>query len=395
MDIVEIHNKAPCGNISPMQAPLSRNVPSLWLPKISVALLLLAVLSLLWVLHLNEQEEQRNTLISDVLWLEQNLRFELSGTAEQVEQLSQDLAREPNLALARELFSVRSGHLRKTRPEVTQLVRTPPKNLSLDTPLNPSAEFEQTLSLALQLATKLHRPQFTEAFLNSERKPRVLLIVGIPNTTPNEYLITSIDLEALLQDVVPWWFAQKYQVRLVNESGLEFARKSNVEAQSTPSGSYDIPLDFPGYGLKLSVTAYQINSNTEQRILSIAIILLSASVVISLWMIRHHMKRRQTTEEALRAEYAFRESMENSLTVGMRARDLEGVMIYANHAFCKMTGFSREELIGCRPPMPYWLPDHLEETYNLHRAVLLGQAPQDGFEVDLGRKNGEIFRALV
>jgi hypothetical protein len=36
----------------------------LWLPKLSVALLVVAVLSLLWVLHLNEQEEQRNTLIN-------------------------------------------------------------------------------------------------------------------------------------------------------------------------------------------------------------------------------------------------------------------------------------------------------------------------------------------
>jgi two-component system sensor histidine kinase DctS len=35
-------------------------------------------------------------------------------------------------------------------------------------------------------------------------------------------------------------------------------------------------------------------------------------------------------EEALRSEHAFRAAMEDSLTVGMRARDLNGCVIYVN-----------------------------------------------------------------
>ena len=41
-------------------------------------------------------------------------------------------------------------------------------------------------------------------------------------------------------------------------------------------------------------------------------------------------------------EHAFRKAMEDSLTVGMRARDLEGRITYVNPAFCEMTGFSAE-----------------------------------------------------
>jgi two-component system sensor histidine kinase DctS len=52
------------------------------------------------------------------------------------------------------------------------------------------------------------------------------------------------------------------------------------------------------------------------------------------------MKKRSDAEDALRAEHAFRAAMEDSLTVGMRARDLTGKVIYANPAFCRMTGFS-------------------------------------------------------
>jgi two-component system sensor histidine kinase DctS len=369
----------------------------LWLPKLSVALLVLAVLSLLWVLHLNEQEEQRNTLISDVLWLEQNLRFQLNGTVEQLDQLVQDLAHQRKPADRQRLLSLRSAHLLKNRPELSQLHLMGPGEYgaSSDPFLLPDEQRSQ-LKSALTIASHLHRPQFTEPFITSEHKPIVLLGIGAGGVRGEDIqLVASLSLEALLQDAVPWWFAQKYQVRLVNDAGLEFARKSNVDPGNTPGASYDLVLDTPGYGLRLSVTAYQSGSNTEQRVLAIAIILLSISVFISLWVIRHQMRRRQNTEEALRAEYAFRESMENSLTVGMRARDLNGRMIYVNPAFCRMTGFSKEALIGCMPPMPYWLADHMEATYTLHWAVLSGQAPQDGFEIELGRKNGEVFRALI
>ncbi|MBK8317100.1 MAG: PAS domain S-box protein [Betaproteobacteria bacterium] len=73
--------------------------------------------------------------------------------------------------------------------------------------------------------------------------------------------------------------------------------------------------------------------------------------------------------------------MENSLTVGMRARDLAGKVIYVNPAFCKKTGFSADELVDKTPPMPYWAPEQIDESYAIHQAVLAGEAPPDGFEI--------------
>ena len=87
--------------------------------------------------------------------------------------------------------------------------------------------------------------------------------------------------------------------------------------------------------------------------------------------------------------------MEDSLTVGMRARDLTGRIIYVNPAFCRMTGFSSEELVDRSPPMPYWVPEQLGETMAVHQAVLAGEAPPDGFEITFRRKDGEHFQALV
>ena len=62
------------------------------LPKAGAVLLLAATFSLLWLLHHNEQDEARSSLIKDVLWLEQNFRFHLDGNQEQLQQLASEMA---------------------------------------------------------------------------------------------------------------------------------------------------------------------------------------------------------------------------------------------------------------------------------------------------------------
>jgi len=59
---------------------------------------------------------------------------------------------------------------------------------------------------------------------------------------------------------------------------------------------------------------------------------------------------------ALQQAQAFRQSMEDALLVGMRARDLEGRIVYVNAAMCDMVGYAADELIGQRPPYPFQHP---------------------------------------
>ena len=62
--------------------------------KLAIGLLLVLLMVLFWVLHQNEVEEQRSTLIADVLWLEQSINFHLEGVAENLEQLARDLPKD-------------------------------------------------------------------------------------------------------------------------------------------------------------------------------------------------------------------------------------------------------------------------------------------------------------
>ena len=79
------------------------------LPKLGVVLLLAAVAALLWLLHQNELEEERTSLIKDVLWLEQNVRFHLASNEEQLQQLAADLGSQPD---QQRLFRIRASRLR-------------------------------------------------------------------------------------------------------------------------------------------------------------------------------------------------------------------------------------------------------------------------------------------
>ena len=99
-------------------------------------------------------------------------------------------------------------------------------------------------------------------------------------------------------------------------------------------------------------------------------------------------QRVQERTHALQQAQAFRQSMEDSLLVGMRARDLEGRIVYVNAAMCDMVGYRADELIGQRPPYPYWHPDELDRHWNDSDTVLAGNAFPQGRENRLRHRDG-------
>ena len=77
---------------------------------------------------------------------------------------------------------------------------------------------------------------------------------------------------------------------------------------------------------------------------------------------------------------AFRKAMEDSLLVGMRARDLDGRVTYVNPALCDITGYSAQDLLGRMPPYPYWHPEEFEKHWHDNDLALKGQAAPTGYE---------------
>ena len=368
------------------------------LPKLGIVLLLVALLTLLWLLHRNETEAERTALIKDVLWLEQSLRFHLDGNEEQLKQLALEMA---DLSGRQKLFRLRAEHMLKNSPDIAQIIWLDTKRQiadALPTAAGADPDIESfappAAITAFELATRLGKRQYSAPYFLEGKRAFVELHVPIFHERQvTGMLVAAYPLDTLLANQVPWWFTEKYKVEIVDNSDRQYATKTRIQGNSDLR--YEIPFDPPGSGLILRVSSYRGPDNTLQRLLVAAIVLLAAGVFWSLWLVRDLMKKRSRAEEALRAEHAFRAAMEDSLTVGMRARDLEGRVIYVNPAFCMMTGFSAAELVGQFPPMPYWAPEQLEETYAMHQTVLAGKAPLDGFEITFMRKSGERFHALI
>lgn len=89
------------------------------------------------------------------------------------------------------------------------------------------------------------------------------------------------------------------------------------------------------------------------------------------------------TEAALTQAAQFQQALEKALPIGVLAVDQTGKLIYVNPAFVQMLGWQAVELLGVRPPFPFWPPDQQEALMQVF-AVGMAQADhQAGRDIDV------------
>lgn len=368
------------------------------LPRLAAILAPVVIGSLLWLLHHNDLEDQRRTLISDVLWLEQNLRFQLDRNLEQLRLLGNDafenkVADDIYAARARALIQNANGLIQTVRLDGPGKVRSmvPPSLPEPQGRLTAQAEIDEVLRLARQIDKALYSRPYRVA---ANEAHFAVVIPHYRDGRLSGMVVGVYSMQTLLHQMVPWWFVEKYRVAVADHNGVTLASKSLIQA-SESALSYPLEFDPPGHGLKLNVTAYHARTRLLPALLMVTIVLLAAAILVSLWAVKRHVQRRVAAENALREEYAFRKAMGDSLLTGLRARDLDGRIIYVNPAFCQMVGWSAEELVGRAAPMPYWAPEDTARTLAAHDQIISGTRKNEPVELRFQRKNGERFDALI
>ncbi|MBK6636915.1 MAG: PAS domain S-box protein [Rhodocyclaceae bacterium] len=362
-----------------------------WLPRFAFGAFIAVVLALLWYSDRSTREEQRGTLLSDVLWLEQNIKFQMEHNEELLARL--DPTRWQNTARfeaeVQTLLANNSGLRRVVWLDDQQ-------RPARAAPQPPGQEDEQATGTYQEatVARSLGRAVYGPPRLVADEWE---FSVYLPLFHDGAYHGTSVgiySLRRLLEASAPWWLTERYRIVVLDADANVLAERSRV-AEVESERAYQTPFDPPGHGLLLSATPYYTPTPLAGRMLSFALLALAILVLASLWALRRHVQGRLAAESGQRAEVAFRKAMEDSLQTGLRARDLNGRMTYVNPAFCRMVGWSADELVGRVPPMPYWAEEHIEETRAMHQRVLAGDSPSDGFEIRFRRRDGQFFDALI
>ncbi|MCC6073416.1 sensor histidine kinase [Massilia sp. GCM10020059] len=365
--------------------------PLRWALPVTLVLLFLAVLLWLpWQARQMESNERQEQLIADTLWVEQAIRFELDRNAESLENLGAEIAVggiEPAAVQAR------LDQMRKVARELTRVAwldEAGQVRASSGTPVATTPASREAALLAHQTGNgRYSRPA-------SAGGAGAQMDYHLPITRDGFHagsLVVSYDLDALLDETVPWWFAQDNAVALLDADDKVVARR---ESAGPGRGVYthNRPLDLNGAELLLATNSVKAAPRLLPNLLVGSVVLLALGLLASLAALWRDVTRRLAAEGALRQQMAFRTAMENSMVTGLRARDLEGRITYVNPAFCRMVGLTEAELVGRAPPMPYWAPEVIGEYQQRFAEVLSGNVtPQ--FETVFQRADGQRIPVLI
>ncbi len=365
----------------------------LWyLPRFAVALFVLALIGLLWVLYQQELEVRRGALVRDVLWVRQNFQFSVATDLEQLGRLGADwegTAPGEVEERAAGLISRSAGLVRIAILDASGRVR-----MSVPAAMAarswPGAESATAQELALSGGSTAYGAPYGAG---QDRR----FDVFVPWYRDGKLagtVVGAYGLRVMLSGLVPWWLAEKHLATIRSAGGEVLAAKSDVAAKR-PELGHEVALDPPGHGLVLRLDSYAGEKQRLRNVLVAALVALALAVLWNLRALRRHVQQRLATEEALRAEHAFRKAMEDSLHTGMRAVDLEGRIVYVNPAFCNMVGYSAAAILGSSGPPPWWPPEERDGIQAGLRAAREGGMARTGLEMKLMRRGGERFDALV
>jgi PAS domain S-box-containing protein len=123
--------------------------------------------------------------------------------------------------------------------------------------------------------------------------------------------------------------------------------------------------------------------------------ILADGLVTHVVTILRDVTARRQAEQAALAEGELRRAIERSTVAAVAAVDGSGRSTYVNKAFCDLTGWSEEELLGQMPPFAYWPPEKVEQINAVFQAILEGKPPDRSTELRFMRRSGERFDALV
>lgn len=380
-------------------------------PLAAVLLFLVVILSAFAYLRFEEIAREREAIHRDVEYTQQRLRLRLLEQQEQFMRLAREVARRE---LSHTDFMSRSEKLANQFPEIKniswidekiriRLRYDPRQDFNPRTQQNAQPELDE-ITPNFQLTRDLLLPIYSTPVKNATRPTQVQLLLPIVDKTKFAgALLVVYSIDALYRYGIPNEISAEYAVSFHDGNGevlagttlSEKALTRNILPWANPINAYELPVSPVGNGLTIRGQAYRTSVGVIGSALFWLVMVLSA---ITAWLLLanwRHTRRRIQAQDALVRETAFRRAMENSILTGMRALDLQGRITYVNAAFCRMTGWSEEELVGKTAPFPYWPEDDHAMLKTRLADELAGRIDPAGIQFRVKRKDGSLIEARL
>jgi two-component system sensor histidine kinase DctS len=210
------------------------------------------------------------------------------------------------------------------------------------------------------------------------------------------FTIATLLLPQLLEEVRGAELGRRHELSFVEGDGTRLARSGAVRGAGVFVAERLV--DLPGAALLLRAEAVERRPNLIPNLANALVLGLSIGLFVVVLLLVRDGRRRARAENLLAEALAFRKAMEDSLLTGLRARDRDGRIVYANPAFCAMVGWSADELQQADLPL-YWPPEQVPE-YQRRQAERLHPGadiapPQEGYETIFMRRDGERFPVMI
>lgn len=347
-------------------------------PLVAIIALVGLVAVVVWAVSRNETEQARVKLATDALWVEQTLRFQMSVDEDMLARMALEVSGgvDPAALDARARLHI------ATNPEVLSIVWHDGDGRRVRALPGTGAPGDVALvRLLAQSGARASRPVYGMV------QPDGNVSIGMALAGGTGFVTATLSLPILLDRHVPWWIAEQYGVRIFSVTGTVYAARQRLEPDAG-NPAHAISFDPPLRGTLLGIAAYDAPAGFRSALLMGAIAALAAFAILALLVLFGNAARRRQAERRLSDETAFRRSMEESLTVGLRAKDHQGRILYVNSAFCKLVGWEADELVGHAAPMPYWDPARIDETQSRHRRLEAAGAVPQSFESRFRHRDG-------
>lgn len=338
----------------------------------------------------DEREGNQAKLIADTLWARQNIQFQMESLTTPLHALANDslIYYSSKLPLGVSQLIKSSGELIAVFKERDLQTVSYNQNQLKDVDLEPIVNQIKT-EVDQRVDSRLGG--FIGPFVRHGRPYIASVGIGLHGSS---VIVGIIDLGLLLDKELPWWFAQDNEVELLDAGGSTLVRQ--IKGKSG-LGVYvhTTSLDLGGLPFQLRVNSGSEGPKLFNYGITAALAFLLVLLAISFFMLWRDSRKRLQIEASLEEERQFRQSMQDSMAVGLRVWGLDGVIRYVNPAFCHMVGYGPEELIDRPQPLPYWPANNTESYRQLVERVMEGNAPPEGFETVYHHKDGRLIDVLI